>query len=72
MSPEVKIFWSRAEVEVGESRQRVIELSEAAPPRIQQNELRAHGKRTRAKLEEAFKRRMSDAEAKLAAKGRDI
>ena len=69
--------WSRAEVKVGESRQRVIELSEAAPPRIPQKEERARQKESRTRLEEAFKRPgmfggMSDTEARIAAKGRQL
>jgi hypothetical protein len=55
------------------ARRRVIELSESTPPLIQQNELRARCARSRTKLEEAFRRSgMSDAEAKLAAKGREL
>ena len=67
--------WSKSEIKVGGTRQRVIELSENAPPRILQNEERARQNKARAKLTKAFKRQgifrgMSAAEAAIAAKGR--
>ncbi len=49
----------------------VVDLRESTQRKTQQNELRARCARTRAKLEEAFRRRgLSDAGAKIAAKGR--
>jgi hypothetical protein len=49
----------------------VVDLSESTQQRTQSNELRTRCARSRAKLEEAFKRSgMSDGEARIAAKGR--
>ncbi len=58
-----------------EARSRAVELVESTQRRTQKNELQTRLKLTRTRLEEAFKRSgmfggMSDAEARIAAKGR--
>jgi hypothetical protein len=55
----------------GTGTREVVDLTESIRRKTEQTELRARCARTRARLEEAFRRRgMSDAGARIAAKGR--